>query len=289
MTPEVLQSMLEASKHFVPIIDLHKAGGRKIADFLQVEACCITCGAAAGLAISSAAALTRGDLAKVLQLPDTTRMPNEGLVLKAHRILYDQAVRLSGACLKEIGVTSYADIHQIEAAITPQVAFFLYVSEAEHMRGSVSLEEIVPIMKKYNITIIVDAAAEIPPKSNIHKYLDMGADMVVFSGGKELRGPQSTGLILGSKYWIEACNENCCPNHGIGRSMKIDKESIAGIVKAVEIFAKKDYDIQMGLWEQMIDTIVERLKEAPNTLVRKGFPMETGVQPACLRRAFIKP
>ncbi|GHV33528.1 L-seryl-tRNA selenium transferase [Synergistales bacterium] len=289
MAPEVLEAMAEASKHYVEIAALHEAAGRRVAELLGVEACCITCGAAAGIAISAAACMTRGDAAKKLQLPDTTGMPDEALVLKCHRTLYDQAMLLSGVKAKEIGTVSFACVEQVEAAISDRSAFFFYASEAEPMRGSIDLNKIIPILKKRNVPVVVDAAAEVPPKSNIRKYLDMGADLVIFSGGKELRGPQSSGLILGGTSLIAACDANCCPNYSIGRSMKIDKETIAGIVKAVELFAAKDYDKQIAIWESMVHRITEELSKSPYATVREGFPIEPGIQPADLLRAYVKP
>jgi L-seryl-tRNA(Ser) seleniumtransferase len=289
MAPEVLEAMAEASKHYVEIATLHEAAGKRIAELLKVEACCITCGAAAGIAIAAAACMTRGDTAKKLQLPDTTGMPDEALVLKCHRTLYDQAMLLSGVKVKEIGATSFACVEQVEAAFSDRTAFFFYASEAEPMRGSIDLNKIIPLLKKRKIPVVVDAAAEIPPKSNIRKYLDWGADLVIFSGGKELRGPQSSGLILGTAELIAACDANCCPNYGIGRSMKIDKETIAGIVKAVELFVAKDYDRQIAIWESMTHRISEKLSQNPNAVVREGVPTEPGIQPADLLRVYVKP
>ena len=184
MAPGVIEAMREASLHFVDMNEFHREAGKHIAKLLGSEGCCITCGAAAGLAISAAACMTRGDAAKKLQLPDTAGMKHEAIMLKAHRILYDQALRLSGAKIVEVGVTSSALPAQVEAAIGEQTALFVYVAEAEPMRGSVPLPQLIPILKKHGIPVLVDAAAEIPPRENFLKYLDMGADLVTFSGGK---------------------------------------------------------------------------------------------------------
>jgi L-seryl-tRNA(Ser) seleniumtransferase len=289
MAPEVIRAMEDASRHYVEISALHEAAGKRIAACLGVEACCITCGAAAGIAIAAAACMTRGDTARILQLPDTSGMPDEALVLKCHRTLYDQALLLSGVRIREIGTTSFACLEQVEAAISDRTALFFYASEAEPMRGSIGLERIVPLMKNRGVPIVVDAAAEIPPKSNIHKYLDLGADLAIFSGGKELRGPQSSGLVLGAADLIAACDANCCPNYSIGRSMKIDKETIAGIVKAVELFVEKDYDREIARWENMAHRISGELSRMPHVTVREGFPSEPGIQPADLLRVYVRP
>lgn len=289
MDPRVLEAMAEASKHYVEIGALHAAAGAHIAQLLGVEACCITCGAAAGLAIGSAACITRGDHAKRLQLPDTTGLKNEVIVLKCHRILYDQAVLLSGARFVEVGRTSSAIPEQVEAAINEKTALFFYAAEAEPMRGSIPLPELMPILKRHGIPVLVDAAAELPPVSNLHKYLDMGADLVAFSGGKELRGPQSSGLVLGRKELIEACDLNCCPNYGIGRSMKIDKETIAGITRAVELFVEKDYDAQNQMWTRMSEQAAQRIGNSGLAAVRTGYPQEPGIQPVEILRVYIRP
>lgn len=289
MAPEVLAAMNEAAGDFVDILTFHKKAGEKIAVLLGCESVCITAGAAAGIAISAAACMTKGDTAKTLQLPDTTGMPNEVLVLKCHRTLYDQALLLSGAKVREIGATSAAHISQVEAAVTEKTAMFFYTAEAERMRGSIPLSEIAHVLKKYCIPIVVDAAAELPPKSNVLKYLDLGADLVIFSGGKEFRGPQSSGLILGKKELIKACEINCCPNYSIGRSMKIDKETIAGIVKAIELFVQKDYAQIMEQWESMVSQMISSFSTLDGSEVRRGFPVEPGIQPVDIPRVYIKP
>ena len=288
MAPEVMVAMKEAAGAFVDIRTLHAKAGEKIAGLLGVEAACITSGAAAGIAISAAACMSRGEIHKTLQLPETTGMPNEVLMLKSHRILYDQALLVSGARVREIGMTSSAHLGQVEAAVCEKTAMFFYVAENERMRGSLPLPEIATIMKKHRIPVVVDAAAELPPPSNIRKYLDQGADLVIFSGGKEIRGPQSSGLILGDKQLIEACDANCCPNYGIGRPMKIDKETIAGIVKAIALFVKKDYTREMKRWEAMVLSMVKAFSAIPGIDVRRGFPVEPGIQPVDIPRLYIR-
>lgn len=289
MDPEVVKAMSEAARSYVDIRILHKKAGDKIAELLGCEACSITSGAAAGMAISAAACMTKGDASRVLQLPDTTGMPNEVLMLKSHRILYDQALLLTGAKIIEIGVTSAANLRQIETAVTEKTACFFYVAEAERMRGSIPLPLIAEVLRKFNIPIVVDAAAELPPKANITKYLDQGADLAIFSGGKELRGPQSSGLIVGKREWIESCEANNYPYYSIGRSMKLDKETIVGLVKAVELFVKKDYEIQMEAWNTMVAEMIASLSVLPGLLVRRGFPTEPGVQPTIIPRVYITP
>jgi len=289
LPPEVIRAMADVAQSFVPMHEFHRKAGEYIAELLNVDACCITCGAAAGLTISAAACITRGDRSKVLQLPDTAGTPDEILMLKAHRILYDQALRLTGVKIREVGVTSFAALDMLEAEISDRTALFVYIAENENIRGSIPLTDITPVLKRYGIPIIVDAAAELPPFENIGKYLDMGADLVIFSGGKEIRGPQASGLIIGNKELIDACHANCCPNHSIGRPMKISRETIAGLVAAVELFVRKDYKLQMEVWEDMTRRIYASLENRSDVQVRTGFPTEPGVQPANILRAYVKP
>jgi len=289
LPPEVTRAMADVSRSFVPMHEFHRKAGEYIAGLLNVEACCITCGAAAGLAVSAAACITRGDRPKVLRLPDTTDSPDELLMLKAHRILYDQALRLTGAKIREVGVTSFAAPDLLEAEISDRTALFVYIAENETMRGSIPLTDIIPTLKQRGIPIIVDAAAELPPTENIKKYLDMGADLAIFSGGKEIRGPQASGLIVGKKELIDACNANCCPNYSIGRSMKISRETIAGLAAAIELFVHKDYQLQMETWENMTKRICASLENRSDIQTRSGFPTEPGIQPANILRVYIKP
>jgi len=298
---EVTLAMAGVAKSFVPMHEFHQKAGEYIAGLLEADACCITCGAAAGLAVSSAAAMTRGDSQKALQLPDTTGMPNEILMLKAHRILYDQALLLSGAKIREIDIETENSIETeivtktdtavtlLEKEINDRTAMFVYVAEREKVQGTIPLPDLVPLLKKKKIPLLVDAAAELPPKENIKNYLKAGADLVLFSGGKEIRGPQASGLILGSKEFIAACHANCCPNYSIGRAMKISKEAIAGLAAAVELFVSKDYKQQMSTWEDMTKQICSSLEDRNDVHIRSGYPETPGVQPTIILRAYIKP
>jgi L-seryl-tRNA(Ser) seleniumtransferase len=287
MERETTEAIKEAAGYFVNMNELHEKAGRKAAELLGVEAACITSGAAAGIAISAAACMAGTNKANILQLPDTGGMKNEIIILKCHRTLYDQALLLSGARVIEIGTASFVCIEMLEKAITEKTCMFFYASEAESLRGSLKIQELVPLLKRHDIPLVVDAAAELPPKSNITKYLDEGADLVIFSGGKEIRGPQSSGIIAGRKDLIQACDLNCCPNHSVGRSMKIDKETIIGCVKAIELFMKRDYDGEMRRWESWVDRIINALGNKAEIKIWKGTPLEPGVEPRIIPRAYI--
>ena len=293
LSPEVCKAMDDAAKSFTPMHEFHRKAGEYIAGLLGVKACCITCGAAAGLAVVSAACMTRGENSKVMQLPDTKGMPDEILMLKAHRIKYDQALLLSGAIIREVETTPAAAAPPapeiLNKMINNRTALFVYVAENESVCGSVPLPELIPILKERGIPVLVDAAAELPPAENIRSYLETGADLVVFSGGKEIRGPQSSGLIVGDKELIEACHANCCPNYSIGRSMKVSKENIAGLTAAVEHFINRDYNLQIKVWSEMSNRICESLGDRKDIKARVGYPTGPGIQPVIILRAYIKP
>lgn len=286
MDPSVFDAMREAGAAFVDINELHRKAGEYIARLLGVDAACITNGASAGIAISAAACIAGCDKGRILQLPNTEGLKNEVIMLKAHRNLYDQALLLSGARIVELGFTSFSCPEMLENAITDRTAMFFYASEAESMRGSIPVEQLVPILKKHGVPLVVDAAAELPPVKNITKYLELSADLVVFSGGKEIRGPQSAGFILGKQELIRACDENCCPHHSIGRSMKIDKETIGGIVRAVELFRERDYDQQMQVWHDWVRLICDRTSDLTKVNGKIGYPTEPGVQPNIIPRFY---
>jgi L-seryl-tRNA(Ser) seleniumtransferase len=288
MPPEVLEAMCEAAQAYVDIDELLRKAGERIAKLIGVEAAFITSGAAAGLAVATAACIAGTDPVKVARLPDTSGMKNEIIILKCHRFRYDQAVRLTGAKLVEVGLADRTLPEELEAAINERTAAIIYLAEAEHVRGSLPLVMVCNIAKKHNVPVIVDAAAELPPIDNLRRFLEVGADLVIFSGGKDIRGPQSSGLILGKKSLIEACAANSCPNHSIGRPMKVDKETIVGLLKAVEIYVQQDFKGRMQRWEEIVQYFVTELDGLKGIKAWRGFPTEPGIQPTCIPRAYIE-
>lgn len=277
MSAEVVTAIQEASRAFVNMDELLEKSGKKIAKLVGAPAAFITSGAAAGLAVSVAACMAGSDPMKAKQLPDTYGMKDEVIIHHCHRIHYDQAVRLTGAFFTEIGFSDWSDGTDLEPYIDAETAAILYVAKFEKCKGSVSLKEVIEIARNANIPVIVDAADEVPPVSNLRKYTDMGANLVVYSGGKGLRGPQGSGLILGDKDFIKACSVNGSPNYGVGRPMKVDKEEIVGLTKAVELFMNKDFDLEMQTWQKQRQYIMENISHIPNIhcVVDKPLPPGT--------------
>lgn len=263
MRPEVVQAMAEASRAFVDLNDFQHRAGQRIADLIGVEACYISGGAAAGLAIATAAVIAGTDPAKIARLPDLTGMKNEVIMQRLHRNMYDHAVRTVGIKLVEIGNGGGAHDWELEAAITPNTAFVFYVYASWTMHRPLSLAQAVKIAHNHGLPVIVDAAAETPPFRNLRGLNDTGADLVVFSGGKGIMGPQSTGLVLGRKDLVEACIRNGAPNHSIGRPMKVSKEDMAGIVRAVELYVALDHGAVTRRWTEQVEVVVDALQGLP--------------------------
>ena len=282
MPPEVIEAMAEANRAFVNMNELQARAGARIAQLLGVEAALVSAGAAAGMAVAAAACIAGTDPSLAKQLPDTRGLKDEVVILRRHRIHYDQAIRLSGARLVDAGFSDGSSaIEDVAPCINQQTAAILYVAKFEKAAGSVPLAEIVALGRDRGVPVLVDAADELPPLSNARHFLKVGADLVLFSGGKDICGPQASGLILGKKELIEACVVNNCPNYGIGRPMKVSKETIAGLTKAVELYVEQDFEAEWKAWESQRDYVVEQLASVPGVRARKKRPLYPGLPRSC--------
>ncbi|GIT79724.1 hypothetical protein LLS1_13930 [Leifsonia sp. LS1] len=278
MAPAVVDAMREASEAFVDLHLLHRRAGVEIARMLGVEAACVTSGAAAGITIAAAASAGLGGEA------DRPVLRDECVILRAHRSRYDRAVTVAGLRIVEVAAHGASDLR---AAVHVRTALVLYVAEAEHAPGSLPLDVVAGALEGTGVPLAVDAAAELPPRSNLRRFLDRGADLVIVSGGKEIRGPQSSGLILGRQDLIAACTAIGFPNHGIGRGMKTDKETIAGLVRAVDLYVRRDEAAQFRAWDRMVEQIVGTLDAHPLLHARRHRLREAGIQPASIPRAYV--
>ncbi len=275
MRPEVLQAMTEASQRFVRLDQLQRVVGQRIAELIGVEAAYVTSGAAAGLLLSAAACMVGTDRTRIARLPDTSGMKNEIVIERAHRNRYDFALRQSGAVFVEYGYARGTEPWELEAAITPDtVAVAYFVTNATP--SSLPLPVVAEIAHAHGLPVIVDAAAELPPASNLHRFVDEGGDLVVFSGGKGLRGPQSSGLILGRADLIAACAANASPRHTIGRPMKVGKEEMVGLLVALELYLAEPEGERQARWEAQVAEGIELLQGLPGLHPRRVFPMPTG-------------
>jgi len=287
MAPEVTAAMAEAARHFVDLDDLLCKSGQHVAELVGVEAAYITAGAAAGLVLSTAACVAGEDRVCIQRLPDTRGMANQVAVHRNHRNGYDQAVRQVGVELVEFGWAEETFSWQLEAVLNDQVAAMVYFAGFAD-RGSLPLATVVEIAHRYGKPVIVDAAAELPPVRNLRYFNELGADLVVFSGGKDIEGPQSSGLILGRRDLIQACALNANPNYSIGRPMKAGKEEIVGLVVALERYLVQDRGAEDARWEDQVAYLVETLGALPGIDTRRVCPVPPGIQPVTIPRAYVE-
>jgi len=277
MRPETIAAMQEASQAFVNIDELNEAAGAAIARRLGAEAAFVTGGAAAGLVLQAAACMTGDDPAKVARLPDTTGMKNEFIIQRAHRFMYDQAFRVAGGVLVEIGIGRRTAPYELESAMTEQTAGVVYlVSPFTSPPGILPFEDVCEIAHRHSVPVVVDAASMLPPRENLFKYLRMGADLVNFSGGKGIRGPQSTGMLAGRKDLIRAAVLNSSPNQGVGRAAKTSKEEIVGLVTALELFLTEDEETEMNRYREVCTSIVDAVRDLPGIRLWSNRMPSTG-------------
>jgi len=236
MPPEVMAAVNYASKHYVMLDELHDKVGERIATLLHCDAAMVTSGAASALTLGTAAVLTGTDRQKIVDLPDLSKMKSEVIVQKSHRFGYEHAVRNCGVRLVEVETRE-----DLERAVNQQTAMMLFYNN-NNPDGRIRDEEFVQLGKRHGIPTLNDAAADVPPVDNLWKYTKMGFDLVAFSGGKGLRGPQSAGLLLGRKDLIAAARLNAPPNgNTIGRGLKVNKEEMLGILAALERYLANDH------------------------------------------------
>jgi L-seryl-tRNA(Ser) seleniumtransferase len=258
MPPEVMEAINYASKHFVMLDELHDSVGKRIATLVRAEAAMVTAGAASALTLGTAAALTAIDRQKIADLPDLTRMKSEVIIQKAHRFGYERAVRNCGVRLVEVETRE-----DLERAVSDKTAMMLFYNN-NNKEGQIRDEEFVKLGLKHSIPTLNDAAADVPPLENLWKYTAMGFDLVAFSGGKGIRGPQSAGLLLGRTPLIAAARQNASPNgNAIGRGMKVNKEEIVGMLAALELFVAKDHAREAREFERRADEIRKSAAAVP--------------------------
>lgn len=278
MRREAAEAMVRAAEEFVHIGTLQGRASDLISEATGAEAGIVTNGAAAGLTLASAACIAGDDYTTMSRLPNTERIANEIVIPRAHRNQYDVAFRASGARLVGVGLNELHPFEggsesvepwELDSAITDDTVAVAYVDRPHNL---LDLSEVVEIAHANDVPVIVDAAAELPPSSNLTRYVDTGADLVVFSGGKAIRGPQSSGMLAGRRDLVQSAALQMfptgvdeavwdppeqlidtdaldgMPRHGIGRGMKVGKEEIVGFVKALHLFLEEDDDEVLGRW-----------------------------------------
>lgn len=301
MAPDVLAAMAEASASFVHIDELQEAAGKVIARVTGAEAGYVTNGAAAGLTLATAACVVGMDVAAMDRLPDTTGMRNEIVVQRGHRNSYDHAIRAAGIRFVEAGYLGYPGAGgtmpwQVESAITERTAAI--ACPILPTPGCLPLPEIAEIARRHGLPVIVDAAAELPPRSNLRRFINEGADLVVFSGGKAVGGPQSSGILAGRADLIASValqhqdmdvraqtwnKRNLLdqgvvagvPHQGFARGTKVGREEIAGLIVALEKFVQGSDEDDAYSWNGLLDQIEFALRDVPSIELHRDDPAKT--------------
>jgi uncharacterized pyridoxal phosphate-dependent enzyme len=263
MPPEVVRAMDEASRHFVELPDLQQKAGARIAELVGVPAAMVTAGAASAITVATAAAMTRGDAKAIAQLPDTTGLHFEVIQQKSHRSGYEAQVRVAGGRIVTVETRE-----ELDSAIGERTAMMFFLNKAEP-EGRIKRDEWIRVARERGLVSFNDAAADVPPREHLSLYVREGFDLVAFSGGKGLRGPQCSGLLLGRKDLIEGARTLISPHGGIGRGMKVGKEEIVGLVAAVERYMKTDLEAE----RRLLESRVEHLKNVVGRV--KGLSVET--------------
>jgi len=263
MEKSVLDAMLRGSQSFVDMNMLLEVAGKRIAKLTHNEAAYITPGCASAITLSI---LALGEL-------DLSKSRDEVLIDHSHRIPYDQAINLAGKKIIEFGDEGKRSENSLVEAINEKTLAIFWVAGSYVGDNALDLMSTIRLARVHNIPVIVDAAAQLPPVSNLSYFTaKCGADIVLFSGGKALRGPQSTGLILGSSKIIEVAAKLAAPNQSIARSFKVGKEEIFGILQAIENYIERDHLHQLASWQSDCDEIILGLSKIPGV---SGVKMES--------------
>jgi L-seryl-tRNA(Ser) seleniumtransferase len=271
--PEALAVMEKAAKHFVVMMDLEAAVGKRISEMLKLPqgyGVVVTSGAAAGIVNGYAAILTGNDPTFIKQIPDLTGMKSEVIIQRAHRSEWDHQIRTTGA--KIIEVETVEDVHR---AINERTAA-MHFQNFSDPDGQIRRADWLKLAHDANVPTFLDAAADVPPKSRLWEYANMGFDLIAFSGGKAIRGPQTTGLLIGRQEMVHNALLNMSPNEDtIGRPNKVGKEEILGLLKALEVYLAEDQDLVDKEQSRQLETIADKLSKIPGvTFTRNVSPIK---------------
>lgn len=279
---EVMAAMQEVSKIYVDVPELQQKAGEYLANLLDVEAAFVTSGAAAGLVLAMGACMTGGKQEDMTRLPRTEGMrKNEAVVQKLHRNMYDYNLEIAGARIVDAGTKSGTTEEDLSNAITDRTAAVVYFM-FDPQDGVLPLDKVIKMAHSRSVPVIVDGAAENPPTENLWKYYQMGADLVTFSGGKDIGGMNNTGLLIGRKELVQICvrlgphSYEESPNGlrvYIGRPMKVSKEGIVGLVAAIRKYVRTDQDARIAMWNKRADYMVSELSASRGVVVRKMLPV----------------
>ncbi|WP_328998355.1 PLP-dependent transferase [Kribbella sp. NBC_00709] len=267
MPPPVVQAMADAATRFVDLPELQLRVGERLAELTHNESAYVTSGAAAAITLTIASCITT----------ESQAFPTEAEVVMfaSQRNGYDYSARFLGVRIHEIGPS----VEDLQAALVRRPACVLWMAGAHYAAGALPIEEVVRVAREAvpRVPVIVDAAAQIPPVSSLWRFTrDVGADAVIVSGGKGLRGPQASGLVLGKTWLVDRIRKHSSPNHEIGRGMKVGKEELMGLLAAVEWTLQQDEEELLAGYERIVDNWITGLQTIPGVVVERGYPSEAG-------------
>ncbi len=270
MRPEVESVMAMAGRHFVNIPELEVAAGKRIAEMLKLPpdySALVTSGAAAAMLSGLAGILTRDNPQFIRQIPDLTGMKSEVIIQKSHRNPFDHQLRTTGIRLVEV-----VDRDDLRKAVNEKTAM-MHFSNFANAAGQIKVDEWAKLGKEYKVPTFIDAAADTPPVSHLWDYANMGYDLIAFSGGKAIRGPQCAGLLVGRKDLVSYALLNNSPHEDtIGRSQKVGKEEIVGMVKALECYLQEDHDALNKEWQHRLELISTEVSSVPGVTTKFLVP-----------------
>ena len=266
--PEAWLAMEFASGYFFQMDELLIAAGKDLARTIGVPAATITAGAGAGLVVQAAAAITRGDPDRVACLPDTGGIPNELILQRGHHFGYERLYLVPGAKFVEVGDVDRCTVEEVEEAISDRTAGIIHLESSFLPDDMVPLTELAKIAHTHDLALLCDAASSLPPRLNLTRFVDQGADLVSFSGGKTIRGLQSSGLLLGNERWVEYARLVNFPNSGVARGQKVSREQIFGLIASVEDFLSGDEEEETREYMRHMVGMVDRIVEIPGIIAR---------------------
>lgn len=278
MAPSTLDAMREAAGSFIDIIELQEAVGRRLAELTRNEAAYVATGAAAGIVLATLASMNRGDLQTIARQIATGEVPRDEVIIQLpHRIPYDPAIRLPGARIIGVGNVLQTFDWELEAAFTPRTAMVFYVAGDHLAAGALPLRTVVEIAHRHGVPVVVDAAAQLPPTENLWRFTrDDGADLAIFSGGKDFHGPQASGLLVGTSAMIDAVAANGAPNQRLARPMKVGKEEMIGLLAAIEQYMTVDWHARVEEYEATVARWIAHFNAIPGLKAERVFPNEAG-------------
>lgn len=279
MPSVVLEAMRAAATDFVDMFELQEKVSSRIAQLTRNESALVCNGAASGIVLAILAAMTgddRDQLERLLRLGAESLTRNQVVMYRTQRIPYDRVIQLTGAEVVEVGNSFQTELPELETAVGERTAAILFVAGSHVGVGALSLEETVEVARDANTPVIVDAAAQLPPVHNLWDFTSKGADIALFSGGKALRGPQPSGLILGSAAMTRACAMHAAPHQRLGRASKVGKEEMMGLLAAVEWYLQQDHSAEEERLESLTAAWVEHFASLPGVDATRDFPGEAG-------------